>query len=141
MLNFLSLSVALIGLASSPQATAPSLDRPCSFISAADMSGLVGTRVTGATDEKFRCKYALGSGWLETKLMDFSLRASKDIFDYNKNRGQAVAGLGDQSYMLGATLATRLGDVLIVVDGSNAPRPPDNAKLKAIAERIVRQIP
>ena len=105
------------------------------------MSGLLGTPVTAATDEKFRCKYAIGSGWLETKLMDMSLRASKDIFDYNKSRGQAVAGVGDQSYVLGATLATKLGDVLIVVDGSNTPRPTANAKLKAIAERIVRQIP
>lgn len=121
--------------------TAPSLDRPCSFVSAADMSTLLGTPVAAATDEKFRCKYTVGTGWLETKLMDFSLKMTKDILDYNKTRGQAVPGVGDQAYVLGATLAVKLGDVVIVVDGANMPRPPSNAALKAIAQKIVRLIP
>ena len=126
------------GIQSSP---APSLDRPCSFISAADMTTLLGTAVAGATDEKFRCKYTVGSGWLETKLLDFSLKITRDILDYNKVRGQAMPGVGDQAYVLGATLAVKLGDVVIVVDGSNMPRPPGNATLKTIAQKIVRLIP
>ena len=129
----------MIGFSGAP--AAPSLDRPCSFVSAADMSSLLGTAVTGATDEKFRCKYAVGSGWLETKLMDFSLKMTKDILDYNKARGTAVPGVGDQAYVVGATLAVKLGDVVIVVDGSNMPRPPANSALKAVAQKIVRLIP
>lgn len=105
------------------------------------MSTLIGTPVSAATDEKFRCKYTVGSGWLETKLMDISLKMTRDILDYNKTRGQAVPGVGDQAYVLGATLAVKLGDVLIVVDGSNMPRPPATAALKAVAQKIVRLIP
>jgi len=134
------LLTVMIGL-STTQASAPSLDRPCSFVSAADMSTLLGTTVATATDEKFRCKYTSGTGWLETKLMDFSLKITKDILDYNKARGQAVPGVGDQAYVLGATLAVKLGDVVIVVDGSNMPRPPSNATLKSVAQKIVRLIP
>jgi len=134
------LLTAMIGFAGA-QASAPSPDRPCSFVSAADMSSLLGVTVTGAVDEKFRCKYTVGSGWLETKLMDFSLKMTKDILDYNKARGQAVPGVGDQAYVLGATLAVKLGDVVIVVDGSNMPRPPSNATLKTVAQKIVRLIP
>src|SRR5689334_16864706 len=106
------LLAAMIGFAQ----PAPSLDRPCSFVSAADMTTLLGVTVSGATDEKFRCKYTVGSGWLETKLMDFSLKMTKDILEYNKARGAAVPGIGDQAYVLGATLAVRLGDLIIVVD-------------------------
>jgi len=40
-----------------------------------------------------------------------------------------------------ATLAAKVGDVLVVVDGSNVPRPTDNARLKAIALKIIKQIP
>lgn len=120
---------------------APSLDRPCSFVSAAEMTTLLGATVSAATDEKFRCKYTVGSGWLETKLMDFSLKMTKDILEYNKARGAAVPGIGDQAYVLGATLAVRLGDLIIVVDGANLTRPPSNATLKGIAQKIIRLIP
>ena len=119
----------------------PSLDRPCSFVTAAEMAGLLGTPVATATDEHFRCKYVVGRGWLETKLMNLELRASRDIFAYNKARGRLVPGVGDQAYQLGATLAAKVGDVLVVVDGSNVPRPPNDARLKAIALKIVRAIP
>ena len=134
------LLTAMLGFPPAAQA-APSLDRPCSFISASDMSTLLGTGVTAATDEKFRCTYTVGSGWLETKVMDYSLKISRDIFDYNKAHGQAIPGVGDQAYLLGATLAVKLGDALIVVDGSNMPRPAGNAALKAVAQKIVRLIP
>jgi hypothetical protein len=119
----------------------PSLDRPCSFVTAERMSTLIGVRVSGATDEHFRCKYAVGTGWLETKMLDASLKIARDTFDYDKAHGKAVPGVADQAYVLGATLVARLGDVLVVVDGSNVPRATDNAKLKAIALEIVRQIP
>jgi hypothetical protein len=119
----------------------PSLDRPCSFVTAAQMTGLLGTPVASARDERFRCKYVVGNGWLETKLMNVELRITRDIFAYNKARGRQIPGVGDQAYQLGATLAAKVGDVLVVVDGSNVPRPPNDARLKAIALRIIRAIP
>ncbi len=126
---------------SSRPAEGPSLDRPCSFVTAGEMATLLGSAVATATDEHFRCKYVVGKGWLETKLMNLELKASRDIFDYNKAHGKAVPGVGDQTYQLGATLAAKVGDVLVVVDGSNAPRPPDDARLKAIALKIIKAIP
>ena len=68
-------------------------------------------------------------------------QATRDIYDYNKAHGKAMPGVGDQAYQLGATLAAKVGDVVVVVDGSNVPRPPDNARLKAIALKIIRAIP
>ena len=119
----------------------PSLDRPCSFVTAAEMAGLLGRPVTDATDEHFRCKYAIGKGWLETKLLNIELKATRDIYEYNKAHGKQMPGVGDQAYQLGATLAAKVGDVLVVVDGSNVPQPPDDARLKAIATKIIRAIP
>ena len=135
------LTLLLTAMLATQAGAAPSLDRPCSFVSASDMSSLLGTAVSAATDEKFRCKYVVSSGYLETKLMDYSLKVTRDILDYNKARGQAMAGLGDQAYVLGATLAVKLGDVVIVVDGSNMSRPPSNGTLKAVAQKIIRLIP
>jgi len=126
---------------SSRPSDGPSLDRPCSFVTAAEMAGLLRTPVVTATDEHFRCKYVIGKGWLETKLMNLELKATRDIYDYNKAHGKPMPGVGDQAYQLGATLAAKVGDVLVVVDGSNAPRPPDNDRLKAIALKIARGIP
>lgn len=122
-------------------ASQPSLDRPCSFITATDLSAMLSTPVAGATDEHFRCKYTIGKGWLETKLMNLELKASRDIFDYNKAHGKLVPGVGDQAYQLGATLAAKVGDVLVVVDGSNAPRSANDAQIKAVALKIIRAIP
>ena len=125
----------------SSQQPRPSLDQPCSFLTASEMGGLLGTPVASATDEHFRCKYVVGKGWLETKLMNVELKATRDIYDYNKTHGKAVAGVGDQAYQLGATLTAKVGDVLVVVDGSNAPHPPDDAHLKAVALKIIKAIP
>ena len=122
-------------------ANGPSLDRPCSFVTAAQMADLLGTPGVTATDEHFRCKYVVGKGWLETKLMNIELKMTRDIYDYNKAHGKPVPGVGDQAYQLGATLAAKVGDVLVVVDGSNVPRSPDNARLKAIALKIIQGIP
>ena len=138
--------VATAGLLSAgPQTTqqpaGPSLDRPCSFVTAAAMGDLLGTPVDNATDQHFRCKYVVGKGWLETKLMNLELKLTRDIYDYNKAHGKPMPGVGDQAYQLGATLAAKVGDVLVVVDGSNVPRPPDNVRLKAIALKIIKQIP
>jgi len=91
--------------------SAPSLDRPCTFATADEMSALLGTRVTTATDEHFRCKYVVEKGWLETKLLDISLKTTRDIYDYDKAHGKAVPGVGDQAYVLGATLVSKVGDV------------------------------
>jgi hypothetical protein len=121
--------------------SAPSLERPCSFVTATEMAGLLGAPVATATDEHFRCKYVVGRGWLETKLMNVELKATRDIYDYGRAHGRPVPGVGDQAYRLGATLAAKVGDVVVVVDGSNVPRPPDDAHLKAIALKIVRAIP
>lgn len=134
-----------VGPQSSPQPSrpspGPSLDRPCSFVTAAEMAGLLGTPVDTATDEHFRCKYVVGKGWLETKLMNLELKMTRDIYDYNRAHGRPMPGVGDQAYQLGATLAAKVGDVLVVVDGSNVPRPPDDARLKAIALKIIKAIP
>jgi hypothetical protein len=134
-----------VGQQSSAQASrpsdSPSLDRPCSFVTAADMAGLLGTPAVTATDEHFRCKYVVGSGWLETKLMNVEVKMTRDIFDYNRAHGKPVPGVGDQAYQVGATLAAKVGDVLVVVDGSNVPRPPEDARLKAIALKIIKAIP
>ena len=136
------LVIAMLGAGSAPQnPNGPSLDRPCSFVTADDMSSLLGTKVTAATDEHFRCKYTVGKGWLETKLLDISLKATRDIYDYVKSHGKPVPGVGDQAYVLGATLAAKVGDVVVDVDGSNLPKPPDTTKLKAIAAKIVQGIP
>jgi hypothetical protein len=120
---------------------APSLDRPCSFVTAVEMADLLGTPVATATDEHFRCRYVVGKGWLETKLMNVELKATRDIYDYNKAHGKQIPGVGDQAYQLGATFVAKVGDVVVVVDGSNVPRPPDNARLKAIALKIIKEIP
>ena len=147
---FLIRLIAVVGLLSVGQQSSaqssrasegPSLDRPCSFVPAAEMAGLLGTPVATATDEHFRCKYSVGKGWLETKLMNLELKATRDIYDYNKAHGKPMPGVGDQAYQLGATLAATVGDVLVVVDGSNVPRPPDDARLKAVALRIIKAIP
>jgi len=134
-----------VGLQSGSQPTrpspGPSLDRPCSFVTATEMASLLGTTVSTATDERFRCKYVVGKGWLETKLMNVELKATRDIFDYNKSHGKPMPGVGDQAYLLGATLAAKVGDVLVVVDGSNVPQAPSDARLKAIALKIIKAIP
>ena len=137
-----TLSLILLGL-SGPrvQQATPSLEKPCSFASAAEVGSALGASVTGATDEHFRCKYSVGSGWVETKLLDVSLKATRDIYDYDKAHGKPVPGVGDQAYVLGATLVSKVGDVVVVVDGSNMPHPPETAKLKALASKIVARIP
>ena len=139
-----SLLLAVVSLTATPvtqNGSAPSLDRPCTFATADEMSALLGTRVATATDEHFRCKYVVEKGWLETKLLDISLKMTRDIYDYDKAHGKAVPGVGDQAYILGATLVSKVGDVVVVVDASNVPHAPDNAKLKAIALKIVQRIP
>jgi hypothetical protein len=135
--------VVLAGLAPAlPQASGgPSLDRPCSFATADEMSQLLGTKVTTATDEHFRCKYVVENGWLETKLLDISLKITRDIYEYDKAHGKPVPGVGDQAYVFGATLVAKVGDVVVDVDGSNLPHAPDTARLKAIVAKIVRGIP
>ena len=147
---FLNRLIATVGLLSVGQqlsaqssrpSDSPSLDRPCSFATAGEIASLLGTPGVTATDEHFRCKYVVGKGWLETKLMNLELKVTRDIYDYNKAHGKAMPGVGDQAYQLGATLAAKVGDVLVVVDGSNVPRPPDDARLKAIALKIIKAIP
>ena len=100
------LAVGLQLSAQSPRpSNDPSVDRPCSFLTASEMGGLLGTPVATATDEHFRCKYVIGNGWLETKLMNLELKMTRDIYDYNKAHGKPLPGVGDQAYQLGATLA------------------------------------
>jgi hypothetical protein len=133
---------AALGIAPVPQgASAPSLDRPCSFATADQVSSILGTKVAAATDEHFRCKYTVDTGWIETKLLDISLKMTRDIYEYDRAHGRPVPGVGDQAYVLGAALVAKVGDVVVSVDGSNLRRAPDTAKLKAIALTIVGQIP
>lgn len=133
---------AAVGVAPLPQgASVPSLDRPCSFATAEQVSSVLGTRVADATDEHFRCKYIVDTGWMETKLLDISLKITRDVYEYDKAHGKPVPGVGDQAYVLGASLVAKVGDVVVSVDGSNLRRAPDTATLKAIALTIVKQIP
>jgi hypothetical protein len=104
------------------------------------MSTLVGTPVT-MRDEHFRCKYVSGEGWLQVELLNFGLRGTRDIFDYDKAHGKAVPGVGDQAYIFGAAIVAKVGDVVIAVDGNNLPRKPGDQQLKAIALKIARAIP
>ena len=134
-------AIILLSALSAQGAGGPSPDRPCSFASADEVSAALGMKVSAATDEKFRCKYAVDQGWLETKLMDISLKMTKDIFDYTKTRGKPVPGLGDQAFVLGAALVAKVGDVIVSVDGSNLQRPPDTTTLKRIATTIVERVP
>ena len=139
MLSF-GVAVMAVSYAAAQAPAAPSVDRPCSFASAGEVSSALGVTISAANDEHFRCKYTSGSGWVETKLLDYSLKISKDIYEYNKAHGKPVAGIGDQAYLLGATLAAKVGDVIVVVDASNLPKA-DTAKLKPLAMTIVRRIP
>jgi hypothetical protein len=123
-----------------PAAPAPSVDRPCSFVTAAEMSTLLGTPVT-MSDEHFRCKYVSGQGWLQVELLNFELRGTRDIFDYDKAHGKAVPGVGDQAYLFGAAIVSKVGDVVIAVDGNNLPRKATDQQLKTIALKISHAIP
>lgn len=123
-----------------PAAAAPSLERPCSFITAAEMSTLLGTTVT-MQDDRFRCKYVSGQGWLQVELLNVELRGTRDIFDYDKAHGKAVPGVGDQAYIFGAAIVSKVGDVVIAVDGNNLPRKATDQQLKAIALKIAHAIP
>jgi hypothetical protein len=125
---------------SSVAAGGPSVEQPCSFITAAEMSQLLGASAT-LDDEGFRCKYNVGDGWLEVELMEFGGASAASIWDYDKAHGAAVAGVGDEAYIFGAAIVVKLGDVFIAVDGNNLPQPADDATLKAIATKIVTQIP
>ena len=125
---------------SSVAAGGPSVEQPCSFITAAEMSQLLGASAT-VDDEGFRCKYEVGDGWLEVELMEFASASAASIWDYDKAHGAPVSGVGDEAYIFGAAIVVKLGDVFLAVDGNNLPQPPDDATLKAIATKIVTQIP
>jgi hypothetical protein len=118
----------------------PSVEQPCSFITAGEMSRLLGVTAT-VQDDGFRCKYLVGDGWLEVELMEFGSASAAPIWDYDKAHGTAAAGVADEAYIFGATLAAKLGDVLIDVNGDELPQPPDDATLQAITQQIVQQIP
>jgi hypothetical protein len=117
----------------------PSVEQPCSFITAAEMSDILGAAAT-IQDEGFRCKYLVGDGWLQVELMEFSSASAAEIWDYDKAHGTAAAGVGDEAYVFGAALVAKLGDVFLAVDGNNLPQPADDATLTAIATKILTQI-
>jgi hypothetical protein len=117
----------------------PSVEQPCSFITAAEMSEILGASAT-VQDEGFRCKYLVGDGWLQVELMEFSSASAAEIWDYDKTHGTAAAGVGDEAYIFGAAIVAKLGDVFLAVDGNNLPQPADDATLTAIATTILTQI-
>ena len=100
-------------------AAAPDITKPCSMISAAEVSAIVGFPVTAA-DEGYRCKFTdAKSGWLSLSLMEAQLKSAKDICDYAPAKRTNVAGVGDRTSYLGSTVCTILGDVAIIVDGAS----------------------
>lgn len=124
-----------------PAATGgPSVEQPCSFVTAAEMSDILGAPAS-VQDEGFRCKYLVGDGWLQVELMEFASASAAEIWDYDKAHGTAVPGVGDEAYIFGAAVVAKLGDVFIGVDGDNLPQPADDATLTTIATKIVSQIP
>jgi hypothetical protein len=120
-------------------AGSPSVEQPCSFITAAEMSDILGVSAT-VQDESFRCKYLVGDGWLQVELMEFSSASAAEIWGYDKAHGTAAAGVGDEAYIFGAAIVAKLGDVFLAVDGNNLPQPADDATLTAIATKILTQI-
>jgi len=123
-----------------PAAGGPSVEQPCSFITAAEMSDILGATAT-VQDDGFRCKYLVGDGWLQVELMEFASASAASIWDYDKAHGTATPGVGDEAYIFGAAIVAKLGDVLIAVDGNNLPQPADDATLKTVATKIISQIP
>ena len=135
-----SSTIALPPTSSQPVASGPSVEQPCSFITADEMSQLLGAAAT-VQDDGFRCKYNVGDGWLQVELMEFASASAADIWDYDKAHGTSTSGVGDEAYIFGAAIVVKLGDVLIDVDGNNLPQPADDATLEAVASKIVEQIP
>ena len=127
-------------VSSTAAANGPSVEQPCSFITADEMSQLLGATAT-VQDDGFRCKYLVGDGWLEVELMEFAGASAASIWDYDKAHGTPVSGVGDEAYIFGATIVAKLGDVLIDVNGDELQQPPDDATLTAIANKIITQIP
>src|SRR5512141_1988793 len=59
--------------------SAADISRPCSKISAAEVSDIVGFTVT-AHDEQYRCKFVdPKDGWLQVELIDWASRSAHDI--------------------------------------------------------------
>ena len=121
-------------------ATGPSVERPCSFLTAPEMSALLGRTVT-VQDEGFRCKYVQGDGWLQVELMEFAGGSAQQIYTYDKAHGTAAPGVGDEAYLFGAAIVAKVGDALLAVDGNNLPQPPPDATLTAIAKAIASRVP
>lgn len=89
------------------------------MITAAEVSGIVEFPVT-ARDEQFRCKFVdAKNGWLQLELMESTSRSADEICKYAPDKRTAVPGVGDSASYFGATACVKLGDVAIIVDGSN----------------------
>jgi hypothetical protein len=89
------------------------------MISAEEVSSIVGFTVT-SVDNQFECKYPdAKNGYVTVSLLQAQLKIAKDICDYAPDKRTRVPGIGDSTSYLGATVCVRLGDVAIIVDGSN----------------------
>jgi hypothetical protein len=104
---------------SAPAAGGFDISKPCSMITAAEVSAIVGFTVT-SVDEGFRCKFPDSKGgWASLKLMEASLKSATEICDYAKAKRTVVPGVGDSTSYFGATVCTKVGDVAIIVDGAD----------------------
>jgi hypothetical protein len=93
--------------------------RPCSMITAAEVSSILQFPVT-AHDEQYQCKFVdAKNGWLSLELMEASLRNAKEICEYAPDKRTVVPGVGDSASYFGGNACVKLGDVAIIVDGSN----------------------
>jgi hypothetical protein len=113
--------------------------RQCSFLTAAEVSAALGGSAT-VSDLGFRCKYLVGTGYLQLELLDASLANTQQIYDYDKHHGTPVSGIGDEAYIFGAAIVVKVGDVVVALDGNNLSPPAGNAALTTLATKVVSRI-
>src|SRR5215203_4579582 len=106
---------ATVGVAPS----GPDVSQACSFMTADEMSAALRTTVSVA-DEGFRCKYNdPNGGWLEVELNPMDMTFSQEDLQYAKDNGEPVPGIGDEAYQFGQGMHVKIGDVYLLVEGSN----------------------
>lgn len=119
---------------------APDVTKPCTFVTADQVSGVLGQPVT-LEDQGYQCRFNKDTGWLDVEVLNPELQNTKDTYDYAKEHGTPVSDVGDESYIFGATQLTKVGDVVIEVNGADFPDPVSNAMLTQLTRQIAAKVP